>query len=182
MQGYDYSQPGAYFITICTQNRECLFGDIADGEMILNPFGEIVASRWHIMPEQFPHVGVDAFVVMPNHIHGIVIIGVVGAPLAGALPIPGAMNTTDERRHLPPDDRATLAVAPTVGDIAGAYKSICVLDCLAWINNHERQRRLGKLWQRNYWEHVIRDETELNRIREYIYDNPKNWEQDENFL
>jgi REP element-mobilizing transposase RayT len=193
LQGYDYSQNGAYFVTICAQNRECLFGDVADGELILNAFGEIVAGQWHAIPERFPHVGMDAFVVMPNHIHGIVIINGVGAPLAGAPSqslagapcIQNVQSTTNGPRPITPDDgvtetdnRATARVAPTVGEIVGAYKSICYRECLAWINNHEQDRRLGRLWQRNYWEHVIRDEMELNRIREYIRNNPAQWESD----
>lgn len=191
LQGYDYSRAGAYFITICTQNRECLFGDIADGKIALNPFGEIATGQWRAIPDRFPDVGTDEFVVMPNHIHGIVIID-VGATLAVALPLAGDKNTTNESCPLTPDggvtgtvnratgtnNRATARVAPTIGNIVGAYKSICYRECLAWINNHERGRRLDRLWQRNYWEHVIRNEMELSHIREYIRNNPARWEGD----
>jgi putative transposase len=193
LQGYDYTRAGAYFITICAENRVCLFGDITNGEMVLNSFGEIASSRWHAIPERFRHVGVDEFVVMPNHIHGIMIIDAVGAPLAGALDIAGAGTRNSSNETYPPtpdddaaetnnrttgNDRATARVAPTVGDIVGGYKSICVYECLVWINNHDENRKLGKLWQRNYWEHIIRDEIELNRIREYIRNNPVQWRED----
>jgi putative transposase len=191
LRGHDYSRAGAYFITICTQNREYLFGDIMDGKMALNPFGKIAPEQWYAIPERFPHVDVDEFVVMPNHIHGIVIINGVGAPLAGAPCIQNAQKTTNGPRPITPDDgvtetrnrataddRATARVALSVGEIVGAYKSICYRECLAWINNHEQDHRLGRLWQRNYWEHIIRNETELNRIREYIRNNPAQWRED----
>ena len=81
LKGYDYSQIGAYFITICTQNRECLFGEIVDGAMVLNLVGEIIQEQWCTIPQRYAQVKSDEFVVMPNHIHGII---TVGAPLAGA--------------------------------------------------------------------------------------------------
>ena len=82
LQGYDYSQAGAYFVTICTQNRECLFGEIVNGGMRLNAIGQIAADQWYAIPQRFADIELDEFVVMPNHIHGIFIN--VGAPLAGA--------------------------------------------------------------------------------------------------
>lgn len=164
LRGYDYAQAGAYFITICTHNRECLFGEIADGEMRLRPFGQIVTEQWNDIPSRFPVVEPDAFTVMPNHIHGIIVI--VGAPLAGAPTMTGGYSG------------ATASGAPTTGDIIGAYKSLCVHHCLKWINHNASTLILGKLWQRNYWEHIIRNETELNHIREYIRNNPAQWESD----
>ena len=74
LKGYDYSQAGAYFVTICTKDRGCLFGEIIDGEMVLNPFGEVVQACWDDLPRHYPHVELDAFVIMPNHLHGIIII------------------------------------------------------------------------------------------------------------
>ena len=167
LQGYDYSQAGAYFVTICTQNRECLFGNIMTGDVHLNSIGKIVHEQWNVIPQRFPTVELDAFVVMPNHIHGIF---VVGAPLAGAQILATANRATA--------NRATARVAPTVGDIVGAYKSLCVHHGLLWIQKNQPHRMLGRLWQRNYWEHIIRNETELNRIREYIHNNPVQWELD----
>ena len=166
LQGYDYSQAGAYFITICTQNRECLFGEIINGEMRLNTTGQIAADQWYATPQRFADIELDEFVVMPNHIHGIFVN--VGAPLAGAQS-PGAQSVKN---------RATARVAPTVGGIIGAYKSLCVHHGLKWIKQNEPNRILGKMWQRNYWEHIVRNEPELNRIREYIHNNPAQWELD----
>ena len=163
LKGYDYSQAGAYFVTVCTQNRECLFGEIVDGEMRLNEVGRIADEQWYALPQRFPQLELDAYVVMPNHIHAIFII-TVGASLAGA-----------------PDDgmvRATARVAPTVGNIIGAYKSLCVHHALACCKHHDPGRFLGPIWQRNYWERIIRNETELNHIRGYIQNNPAQWELD----
>ena len=88
LRGYNYAQAGAYFITICTQDRQCLFGEIVDGGKQLNAMDRIVAEQWDAIPRRFANVALDAFVVMPNHIHGIFLI--VGAPLAGA-PTPAAL-------------------------------------------------------------------------------------------
>jgi REP element-mobilizing transposase RayT len=162
LKGYDYSQAGAYFVTICTQNQECLFGDITDGIMRANHFGKIVGEQWNDIPQRFPVVQLDQFVVMPNHIHGVLVV--VGAPLAG-----GQL-------------RAAARAAPTVGDIVGGYKSLSVHHCLHWIKQNVPQQRLGQLWQRNYWEHIIRDESELNSIREYIRNNPAQWEMDKLYV
>lgn len=159
LKNYNYAQAGAYFVTLCTQNRESLFGEIINGVMRLNTIGRIVVDQWHAIPHRFADVELDEFVVMPNHIHGIFVI--VGAPLAGAL------------------DRATARVAPTVGDIVGAYKSLCVHHGLEWIKQNEPNRILGQLWQRNYWEHIVRNEPELHRIREYTRNNPAQWELDQ---
>jgi REP element-mobilizing transposase RayT len=82
LKGYDYSEAGAYFVTVCAQNRECLFGDVVDGEMRLNDAGQMVQNIWNDLPARYPDVETDEFVVMPNHLHGIIVI--VGAPLVGA--------------------------------------------------------------------------------------------------
>ena len=193
LSDYDYTQAGAYFVTICTQNRSCLFGTIVDGEMLLNEIGQIVEEQLHAIPKRFPQARLDEYIVMPNHIHAIITI--VGAPLAGArntdgvsgnsgnpvgAPLAGALNTNGA--HVTDGasgNRATARVAPTtLGDIVGAYKSLCVHFCLAWARNHDNERLLGTLWQRNYWEHIIRDEPELHRIREYIRNNPLQWQHD----
>ena len=117
LKGYDYSSPGMYFITVCIQNRRRnLFGEINNGKMILNCFGEIIREQWHLTPNQFTNVMIDEFVVMPNHIHGI--LHFAGASLSDA--------------HKPERVAARVAPAkkPTVGDVVGAFKSLCVHRCL----------------------------------------------------
>lgn len=156
LQGYDYSQAGAYFITICTQNRERLFGDIvAVGatprgcpEMVLNDAGTMIQTVWNEIPFHYTGTEIDEFIVMPNHIHGIVII------VAG---------TT---RSL------------SLGDIVHRFKTMTTKRYADGVKQSGWQLFSGRLWQRNYWEHVIRNEMELNRIREYIHGNPTQWESD----
>lgn len=146
LKGYDYTQSGAYFVTICAQNREGLFGEVVNGEMVLSEAGKMVGHIWKELLIRFPSVELDAFVVMPNHIHGIIII--VGAGLA-------------------------LPYSPKLGDVVGTFKSISAI-CV-----NRLLSRVGQpLWQRNYYEHIIRDEDKLNLIRQYILENPLRWEMD----
>ena len=116
LKSYDYSLAGAYFVTISTQDRVCVFGDVVEGVMRLNEAGRMVSTMWDALPARFPGVSLDAFVVMPNHIHGIMVFATrvpVGAPLVGS---------QDVTPHRTTDNRATTRVAPTLGDVVGAYK------------------------------------------------------------
>ena len=162
LQGFDYSKEGAYFVTVCTRNRECLFGAVVDGKMRLNDVGRVVQSVWDGLSERFSVIELDACVVMPNHIHGII---AVGAPLVGA-------------QEGIPDDGATTRVAPTVGNIVGAFKSITTNEYIRGVKTGSWPPFFDRLWQRNYYEHVIRSEESLNRIREYISTNLLRWELD----
>ena len=171
LEKYNYSNNGWYFITVCTQNRECLFGNVINGQMILNNIGIIFKKLWNKIPERFNMVELDEFQIMPNHIHGIIII--VGAGFMPAL--------------IPKIKRATTRVAPTttivpttVGDIIGAFKSLTTHEYIMNVKNHKWPPFEKRLWQRNYYEHIIRNEYSLNKIRQYIRDNPKNWNEDRN--
>lgn len=173
LRGYDYSQAGAYFITLCTQDRACLFGDVADGVMRLNDAGQMVCAEWEALPQRFPTIVLDAFVVMPNHAHGIIItdhagVGDVGAGLVPAQDMPDLTGATG----------ATTRVAPTVGDIVGAFKSVTTVLYTRGVKQSGWPAFRGRLWQRNYYEHIIRNEKSLNRIRKYILDNPARWDMD----
>ncbi len=276
LKGYDYSQAGAYFITICCQDRLRRFGNIVDGEMILNEFGQIAFDEWVKLPERFANMELDVFVVMPNHFHGIVVLNNVGVGTirAGVNPAPtiGSNDTTEnnvgvglapaqndnaegnveagvnqnndtnkirtgvsgagvreagaretdvreagasaagvrgtgvrgtgaspadvrgagvrEAGASPADVRgagvrgAGASPAPTgndgmtgtIGDIVGAYKSLVANACLDIYKS--RNETMGKLWQRNYYEHIIRNEKSFLSISEYIINNPGNWEND----
>ena len=154
--GYDYSQAGAYFVTICAQNKDCLFGEIVNGEMKLNDAGQIVTKTWDDLAGRFPSIALDAFVVMPNHVHGIITI--VGAqfiaPKDRDAVNPGAINR-----------------APTVGEIVRTFKAVST--------RMVRRNGLSVFsWQRNYYEHVIRGEGDLESIREYVTNNPARWVED----
>jgi len=165
LKGYDYSEGGAYFVTICTQGRECLFGDIVDDEMRLNDTGTMVRDLWHEIPEHFRHADIDEFVVMPNHFHGIIVI--VGAQFIAPFDCDAINNNKKQgvMNHAP----------TTVGEIVRAFKARCTNAI-----NHIRNTPGTPLWQRNYYEHIIRGEGEMNRIRKYIVDNPAKWAEDEN--
>ncbi len=164
LKGYDYAQPGAYFITVCTQDRVCLFGDVVAGEMRLNEAGRMVSVEWDTLPTRFPTVQLDEFVIMPNHIHGI--IGLCDAPVgAGLVPAP----------NCPGPDRAPTRGAPTLGGVVGAFKSLTTVSYTRGVTQSGWSPFPGRLWQRNYYEHIIRDEESLNHIRQYILDNPARW-------
>jgi REP element-mobilizing transposase RayT len=167
LKEYDYLQVGAYFVTICTHNRECLFGDINNGEMKLNNAGRVVRNVWNNLPAGYFNIETDEFVVMPNHIHGIILI--VGAQFIAP---DGNQNTTNQDVI----NQGAMNRAPTLGEIVRTSKVRCT-HAINRINN-----TVGvPLWQRNYYEHIIRNEAELNKTREYIVNNPLNWESDENF-
>jgi REP element-mobilizing transposase RayT len=152
LKGWDYSSTGAYFVTICTWKKECIFED--------DDIRQIIVDEWHSLPKQFRNVHIDEFIVMPNHIHGIIWIKPVGAGLA----LPNNISNTNEGGPRP---------APTLGDIVCAFKSKITVNI-----NRYRNTPGYPVWQRNYYEHIIRNEDELNRIRQYIIENPLRWEED----
>ena len=185
---YDYAQAGAYFVTICVQDRLCLFGAVVDGVMHRNEVGQMIQTAWLALPERFSAIALDAFVVMPNHFHAIVFI--LGAPTRGGAPLVGAPTTdtdvpaTPVDIHAPaggllvgvraddrPDDRAR----PTLGRIIGAFKSITTIEYLRGVHTGLHPPVRGRLWQRNYYEHIIRTDAALSRIRRYIHANPARW-------
>ena len=179
LKGYDYTQAGAYFVTIVTQGRECVFGDVVDDEMQLNDAGLMVQAAWEALAERFPTVELDEFGVMPNHIHSIIVIaGNIGATLvvasnrAGTSPAPTTCG--DDA-----DVGATLVVAqdttPTLGNIVGAFKSITTNEYIRGVHDLGWPPFNKRIWQRNYYEHIIRNERELDCIREYIVNNPLKW-------
>jgi len=249
LKGYDYSQAGAYFVTICTQGRACLFGEVVDGEMRLNDAGRMVVAEWERLPALFPNVVLDAFVVMPNHIHGIVILTdpaddatdgatAIGATIGGATTgraatggattggattrvapttagddatpvgaglVPAqsgaglvpALSTMAEDDATPvgaglvpaqsgaglvpvpstpaPSTPALSTPAPTLGDVIGAFKSRVTVEYIRGVKTFGWTPFDRRLWQRNYYEHIIRNEETLNCIRRYIAENPIRW-------
>ena len=209
LKGYDYSQTGLYFITICCEGRECRFGKIENGEMILNEYGTIAYNEWTKLPERFTNFELDVFQIMPNHMHGIIVLNdAVGATLAVAQNTPapnvvtennvGAGFTPDQNgdaninantqsktgqpQGLPlqqisgDDNRARVNRAPTIGDIVGAYKSLVANACLEIYKT--KNEMMEKLWQRNYHEHIIRNEQSYQTISYYIINNPAKWNDD----
>ena len=170
---FDYSQPGAYFVTIVTQERKQLFGHIIDGEMVLNEVGRMVTDIWAGIPSHFPNVELGEFVIMPNHIHGIISITVEATHAVAAQD-----ETLVEATHASPLPRVSRGPLPgSIGAIIGSFKSAATKRFHEIPNNPEK-----RLWQRSYYEHVIRNERDLQAIYEYIIANPMNWEKDEEFF
>ena len=178
LKGYDYSQAGLYFITICCQDRICRFGKIENNEMILNEYGQIAFDEWMKLIERFSNFELDVFQIMPNHVHGIIRVGAtlavaqndddIGDDIGG--------NIGD---NIGGNIRATARVVPTdigMPGIVGAYKSLVVNGCLKIYKS--KNKIMGKLWQRNYYEHIIRNEQSYQRISEYIINNPSKWKED----
>ena len=167
LEEYDYSRAGAYFITVCTKDHENILGEIVNGSMRLNPFGEIVEACWEGLPSRYPDIELDAFVVMPNHIHGIIIISV------------GAIHELPLREAPARDDTAMQSHR--------SYRRRMVLPRIIGYVKMNTARRVNQLrntpgtsvWQRNYYEHVIRNNKSLNSIRQYISENPQRWALDE---
>ncbi len=183
LKDYDYSQAGAYFVTICTQNKECVFGDVVGGEMRLNDAGFMIAGWRNKIPTKFAQVETDQQIIMPNHFHGI--ISIVGAAPCRCPAIKGNRPSKNADNIINTNTRYKTGqphgVAPTLGDVMDWFKTMTTNEYIAGVNQKGWSRFAGKLWQRNYYEHIIRNEVELNRIREYIINNLVNWETDENY-
>jgi putative transposase len=183
LKGYDYSQEGAYFITVCTKDKEWLFGDVINGQVQMNDMGNVTLQCWKEIPKHFPSAVLDEFIVMPNHIHGIVIFNAVGAKNISPIfrddkpdraetvsPIPRDGNS-DRAKNVSPLQHGT---SMTIGSVIRGFK----IGVTKWARANGA---FHDPWQRNYYEHIIRNEPELSKIREYIINNPLNWETDENY-
>jgi putative transposase len=156
LSDYDYSQAGAYFVTIGVQGRFYLFGEVIDGDMRLNPAGQMIGKWWRELERKFSSLKVDEYhVVMPNHFHGIVFIPELSAP-------------GSEGGH----------PGPPLQRVVQWFKTMTTNEYIHGVKEHGWPRFHGSLWQRSFYDHVIRDEASLNRIREYISTNPVRWDLD----
>ena len=181
LKGYDYSQEGAYYVTIVTWQREFLFGNIVNQEMMLSPYGEIVQKWWEEIPVHFPNVETGAFVIMPNHVHGIIYIF---EERRGTVPVPDddGENTISQNNKMSgviqggetPPLRAFDGI-PTLGQIVAYFKYQSTKE----MNKIDNTGTVTKFWQRNYYEHIIRNETDLQNKTDYIESNPLLWDEDD---
>lgn len=185
LKGYDYTHAGAYFVTLVAHGRECIFGEIVDGEIRVNPLGEIAAYYWQELPRHFAHVTLDAFVVMPNHVHGVIVVGADdgdtggggrgGVPRKGEASAAGASEVSRrfsaDASPLPP----TGTQPGSLGAIVQNFKSVTTRKINQW-----RGAPGAPVWQRNYYERIIRDARELDAVRRYIAQNPLRWALDDN--
>lgn len=173
LTGYDYTQNGCYFLTICTRNRECLFGEIQNAEMFLSNIGEKVNDCWQEIPNHFPQIVLHDYVIMPNHIHGIIEINNIDVIESNIGGIVGANNysPTDHSPLRSSTNPVSLSSRPngtsrTVGSVVRGFK-IGVTKQMGF-----------SPWQRNYYEHIIRNGESYNTIVQYMAQNPMKWEED----
>ena len=162
LKGFDYSSVGAYFVTICTKDRECLFGEVVDKEMHLTQGGRIVDECWRNIPAHYPHVVLDEYVIMPNHVHGAIFIGHDDVGVQDFEPLQMAE---------PRENKFQQIIPKSLGSIVRGFK----IGVTKW---YRQNTDVYNVWQKNYYERIIRDDDELNRIREYIIFNPAKWADD----
>jgi len=172
LKGFDYTTPGLYFVTICTRERAGVLGDLHAGSIVLSPIGEIVRQTWAEIPGHFPNVDLDEYVVMPNHLHGLLCI--VDVTVGAQHPAPAVLGRCAAPLRQPPQRPTRPRVIPgSLGAIVRTFKSA---------STRRANLRSGtpgaSFWQRNYYEHVIRDEEGLNHVRAYIKENPLRWSLD----
>ncbi len=182
LKGYDYTRPGAYFVTICTENKKCLFGKISDEIMQLNKFGDMIHVCWNNLPKHFLHVRLDAYVIVPNHIHGIIIIaerdcndnangkGEAFSATRSGHDFMGEENASPLHPTVQPPHGTSTG---SLGAIMQNFKSISTRKI-----NQSKKIHGDMLWQRNYYEHIVRNGYTLNAIRRYITYNPLMWAYD----
>jgi putative transposase len=168
LAGYNYGRPGGYFVTICIQGRECLLGEIIDGKMHLNQPGQMIEKWWTELKQKFPAIEIDEFMVLPNHLHGVLMI----------LPNPKFYNNVGAALCGRPNKGHPHRGAPTLGDIMDWFKTMTTNEYIRSVKTCGWPSFQGRFWQRNYYEHVIRNEEELEKIREYIVFNPMKWPTD----
>ena len=198
LPGWDYSHPGAYYVTICTQDIEQVFGEVVDGEMCANNIGEMISRAWKQLPKRFPNIELDEYIAMPNHFHCI--IWIVGA----GSPRPASTHTNQTcAPHIPtrthPDyakkycnvERVrydTVGASYVGGETPPLRTLVCTLGQIVGYFKYQTTKQINiiqnipgsRLWQRNYYDHIIRNDEDLNRIRTYIRNNPQQWSIDQN--
>ena len=175
MAGYDYSQPGYYFVTVCTKEKRIYFGEIKNGEMELSPLGKVVDERWKAIPEHFENVELDVYQIMPNHIHGIIVIKDDKEGTTRALSLQESPQREREQEE-----------GEEVGNDQRKGRRRMVLPTVVSQFKMESSREIHESgvgdfgWQRSFYDHVIRDDESLWSTRQYIVDNPMKWDLDRN--
>jgi REP element-mobilizing transposase RayT len=200
---YDYSQAGIYFVTICTYKKQCLFGEIKQGKMLLNQIGKMVAQEWLKSSEIREELTLDEWIIMPNHVHGLVVItkddyqvnsgdvsddsgsaseNFEGANNSGS--VSGNSGSVSDNSGSASENSEGASLAPLLGKsaqrkpkslstfVSGFKSSVTKRIKKICVENNPR------VWQKNYYESIVRDEIDLNKIRQYILDNPQNWDDD----
>jgi putative transposase len=183
LKGYDYSSEGAYYVTIVAQRRDCLFGEIIDGEIHLSRYGEIIQKWWDEIPVHFLNVELGAFVIMPNHIHGI--ISMINNRRGEVISPRDRQNNNIQDEYVDENNNygggqqqggeTPPLRKPTLGQIVAYFKYQSTKE----MNKIETENSVTKFWQRSYYEHIIRNVKELQQKTDYIMDNPSQWDEDD---
>jgi REP element-mobilizing transposase RayT len=189
LKGYDYSRAGMYFVTICCQNRTCLFGQIENGEMVLNDAGKMIEKWVSELSHKFSDIVLDMYVIMPNHIHAIIINNgndnnnddAVGADLRVCPYIMGECGNSGEHGNLSGEhgDLSGEHIGSPLHRVVQWFKTMTTNEYIRGVKTLDWQPFNQKLWQRGYWEHIIRNDKSYQHIANYIINNPVNWENDE---
>jgi REP element-mobilizing transposase RayT len=194
LKGFDYSSEGAYYVTIVTQGREHVFGEIVDEEMVLNAAGQMIVKWWSELPNKFPHVVLGAFFVMPNHFHGIIfIMNPVEADLRVSPDLRVDPEDKGKGKHIGPHENRGGHIGPlenrgghigpplraTLSTMIQWFKTMTTNEYIRGVKQLNWEPFEGRLWQRNFYEHIIRDEKDLQQKTDYILDNPSRWDADD---
>ncbi len=190
LREYDYSQAGCYFVTVCVQDRKCLFGEIIDDGMVLNEAGKMVARWWSETKNKFPYVELDEYVLMPNHMHGIVVI--VGSDIYVChLRVRPEPEDRESENHQQVETQRQEENQQGEDQSEGGHTGPPLQEIIQWVktmttNEYINEVKYGRfppfekrIWQRSFYDHVIRDDEDMNRVREYIRSNPLQWALDE---
>lgn len=177
LKGFDYSQNGSYFVTICVQNRKNRLGEIKNGVMYVNDAGKMVDKWWTKLFEKFPEIIIDEYVIMPNHFHAII-------HSVGAIPCnrPVTFPNQGENTVSPLQGWGISNTYNGLGRYISWFKQMSTNEYIRNVRQNNWDPFDRRIWQRNYYEHVIRNEENLYNIREYIRTNPKNWEKDDLYV
>lgn len=174
LHDYNYAATGAYFVTICVHKRESLFGVMASGGVVLNEAGRMVAEVWQALPERFPRVILDECVIMPDHFHGVLFLQEGRGDSCDRPMGQGDRNIEGDHK-----DRPCGTAPNSLGRIIQVFKSITTHAYIRGVDQNHWPPFPGRLWQRNYYERIIRDDGELRQLREYVAGNPARWGQDD---
>ena len=192
LKGYDYSQAGLYFVTICIKNKLCLLGHIADQKMLLNDAGNMIVKWYYELENKFSDIRCHEMITMPNHFHCI--LQNTGLPVRADLRVCPTPNTPNNHppadplsnEHISdqhaPDEHKGSPLGEHMGSplhrVVQWFKTMTTNEYIRGVKNHDWERFDGKLWQRNYYEHIIRDDRAYHNISNYIRNNPAKWQQD----
>ena len=163
LQEYDYSQSGLYFITICTSDRKCLFGQINEQKMVLNEGGDIAEKCWLQIPVHFPNALLHEYIVMPNHVHGIIELSTT------------RVEDIQPLQHTPKQNQFQKIIPHSIGSIVRGFK----IGVTQWFRQNSDEHNI---WQRNYYEHIIRNQESYQKISAYIVNNPGQWKEDKFYI